>query len=245
MYNFKNIAGKSVLYSDLIPELEHFFTTRDLVIRSKEQGVNVDTNIDLITNYLNIEPEKFISPVQTHSSNVQIVDGRFEYPDTDALILNDFNHAIYLNFADCVPIIMFDKKNNIGAICHAGWRGTVANISSKTILKMIEVFHSVPKDIFALIGPAISKCCFTVGEDVAEQIKNSVNNLNNLIVENDGLIYADLKLTNYQQMIEIGIPKSNIDICPYCTVCNNDLFFSYRKENATTSRHSAVIKLKP
>ena len=46
-----------------------------------------------------------------------------------------------------------------------------------------------------------------------------------------------------QQLIESGVKSTNIDICPYCTVCDNNLFFSYRKENATTNRHSAVIKL--
>ena len=47
---------------------------------------------------------------------------------------------------------------------------------------------------------------------------------------------------NRKQLEEIGVNK--IDVCPYCTVCNNDLFFSYRKENATPYRHSAVIKLR-
>ena len=53
--------------------------------------------------------------------------------------------------------------------------------------------------------------------------------------------HADLKGINAQQLIEIGV--KNIDICPYCTVEDNDKFYSYRKENKTNLRHSAVIKL--
>ena len=53
---------------------------------------------------------------------------------------------------------------------------------------------------------------------------------------------VDLKGINARQLQEVGVEK--IDICPYCTSCNNDLFFSYRKENKTTNRHSAVIKLR-
>ena len=56
-----------------------------------------------------------------------------------------------------------------------------------------------------------------------------------------GNIYVDLKGINKRQLEEAGVKE--IDVCPYCTVCNNELFFSYRKENATTNRHSAVIKL--
>ena len=58
-----------------------------------------------------------------------------------------------------------------------------------------------------------------------------------------GNIYVDLKGINKRQLIGAGMKSENIDVCNFCTVCNNSLFFSYRKENATTNRHSAVVKL--
>ena len=57
----------------------------------------------------------------------------------------------------------------------------------------------------------------------------------------DGKIYVNLKEINKRQLEEIGVKY--IDVCPYCTSCNNDLFYSYRKEGGTTNRHSAIIKL--
>lgn len=244
MFKSKIIDSGLVYYSDLIPDLEHFFTTRESVIRSNETDVNVETNIIKMCNYLGITQNNLISPVQTHSSNIAFVeDDKTEYPDTDALILTTSDKAIYLNFADCVPVIIYDKKANIGAIAHAGWRGTVARIVPKTVEKMLEYSHSDINDIFAIIGPAIDKCCYNVGDDVINGVKKSVINYEKLFFYNSNNVFVDLKMTNAQQLIELGVPVDNIDICPYCTSCKNDLFFSYRKENGTTSRHSAIIKL--
>ena len=64
-----------------------------------------------------------------------------------------------------------------------------------------------------------------------------------LVLEmNDKLTVNEKKSKLEELLNEFGVEK--IDICPYCTCCDNDIFFSYRKENATTNRHSAVIKLR-
>lgn len=82
-----------------------------------------------------------------------------------------------------------------------------------------------------------------MGEEVFRQLQATVNSFDGLSEIRQGNIYVDLKNINKQQLVEAGVKAENIDVCPYCTVCNNDLFFSYRKENATTNRHSAIIKL--
>lgn len=234
MFYFDLIDGKKILKSDRLKSAEHFFTTRETIIKTKEidMQAQVEENKQLIRKYLKIK--ELVSPSQTHSDNINFAQINTEnYPDTDALILNNFEQAIFLNFADCTPIILYDNKQNIGAISHAGWRGTVQKIAPKTITKM----NSNPKDITAIIGPAIGICCYEVGEDVFNQLKNTVNNFKGLYEGHK----VNLKAINARQLEEIGV--EDIDICPYCTSCNNDLFFSYRKENGTTNRHSAVLKL--
>ena len=72
----------------------------------------------------------------------------------------------------------------------------------------------------------------------------SVKNNSGLYKFRDGKIYVDLKEMNKRQLMEEGIKEENIDVCPYCTSCDNNLFYSYRKEGATTNRHSVIIKLK-
>ena len=201
---------KDVLKSDYLDGIEHFFTTRDY-----------------------IPTPSGVMPEQTHSANIEFVDERREYPNTDGLIITKPNQIIKLKFADCTPLILYDQKQKIGAISHAGWRGTVAKIGVKTIQKM----GSSPKDIIAVIGPAIGICCYEVSEEIRDKLLQTVNNTDGLYNNRN----VDLKGINAQQLREAGVEK--IDICPYCTSCNNDLFFSYRKENGTAKRHFAVLEL--
>lgn len=232
MFYFDKIYDKKILKSDFTDNA--FFTTREICIcdKSKNRNFEIENNIKNLEKYLERE---LISPQQTHSANIDIaIPSRIEYPNTDSLILTNKTQAIFLNFADCTPIILYDKKQNIGAIAHAGWRGTEAKISQKTALKLINEFNSKPQDITAIIGPAICGNCYEVGEEVYLKFYTKIPNNNNLKL--------DLKEINKQQLIQLGIEK--IDICPYCTCCDNQYFFSYRKENGTTLRHSAVLKLK-
>lgn len=246
MFYFDHIEGKKILKSDYIKGAEAFFTTRDLCICDKSEKENqhpvVGDNRILVANYLNIDENKLISPIQTHSKNIDIVNPtKYNYPDCDGLILAQKEIAIYLNFADCTPIIFWDEKNNVIAVSHAGWRGSAERISVLTLEKMNEFFGSNPRDIIVLIGPAIGFCCYDVGEDVYHKLSKTVNNFDGLYEIREGKIFVDLKNINKQQLLESGVEK--IDVCPYCTVHNNDLFYSYRNETKTTLRHSAVVKL--
>ena len=253
MFYFENINGKRILKSDFIKDVEAFFTTRDLCLCDKENDKNIEilNNREIISKHLKIDKNKFIYPEQTHSANIDIaIETRQDYPDCDALILTKKNLGIFLNFADCTPIILYDKIQNIGAIAHAGWRGTAQKIAPLTAQKLVENFNSNIENIIAIIGPAIGFCCYNVGQDVYEKLSKTVENFEGLYKINPHpnplpsereKIFVDLKNINKRQLEEIGIQK--IDVCPYCTVHNNDLFYSYRNESGTGKRHSAVLRL--
>ena len=244
MFYFDEINGKKILKSDII-KTEHFFTTRETIIKSKELDCCeiVETNKRDICDYLKISVGNLRTPSQTHTANVAVASVDIKnYPDTDGLIVSTNDIAVFLNFADCTPLIFYDEVKNIGAVSHAGWRGTAANIAANTINKMVQDFGCNPKNISVAIGAAISYCCFNVGQDVCNQIEASVRDFSGLAEIRNGEIFVDLKAVNARQIQECGVEK--IDISPYCTCCNNDLFFSYRKENATPNRHSAVLKVR-
>ena len=224
MFYFEEINGYKVLKSDLGVNvgLNHCFTTRELtpsLILPRGEEISI------------------ISPQQTHSNHIEIVDERLEYPDTDGLIITKKNIPIALKFADCTPLIFYDTKQKIGAISHAGWLGTAQKIGPKTILKMGINFGSNPDDIIAIIGPAIGLCCYEVSDEVRGKLLETVKDTTGLVLGRN----VDLKQINARQLQEIGVTK--IDICPYCTSCNNDLFYSYRKENGTLERHYAILML--
>lgn len=237
-FNGKRVLKSSLLGSD---DLEAFFTTRDLSLKYGEREDLkswVEENKNFVCKSLNIEKKNLIIPVQTHSDNVKIiktVDENVE--NTDALVTKEKNIALGLNFADCVPIIFYDPVEKIIANAHAGWRGTVQKIGVKTVEKMIEL-GSKPENIFALIGPAIGKCCFEAKPDVLQKLASTIDNPHIVISEN----HADLKQINKLQLLACGL--KNIDVCEYCTSCSVELFFSYRKEKGNTARHSAIIMMK-
>lgn len=292
--------GRRVLKSSLLDDfgVAAFFTTRDLPLKSGEREdliEEVENNKRLVCEGLGIPAENLIIPVQTHSDNVRCIGAKTHRsvenlnisafqpfsPSTlennDALITDRPQIALALNFADCVPIIFYDPIKKAAAAAHAGWRGTAAKIGPKTVKKMAENFGSKPEDIIALIGPAIGKCCFEVGEDVKEKLlvsaslrglkcKNQPKSSTEAVCpkDNAGKIASvgisspadnqclamtvcdnnniDLKQINKLQLLAIGVRK--IDLCEYCTSCRTDLFFSYRKENGNTARHSAVIMIR-
>ena len=215
MFYFEDFNGTKIMKSDMLTEVTAYFTTRGEVSFP--------------------ESKRIIHPTQTHSDHVEIVDERIDYPDTDGLILTNTEDTVYLKFADCTPLIFYDKENKIGAVSHAGWRGTAAKIGVKTINKMSANFGTKPENIVALIGAAISICCYEVSEEVRDTLLATVENPIGLYEGRN----VDLKGINAQQLREIGV--KNIDVCPSCTSCNNDLFYSYRKENGTKERHLAVF----
>jgi len=284
MFKLEEFIGRRVLTSSLLKDecLIAFFTTRDLPLKAGERDdliEEVENNKKLVCQKLGIEQENLIIPQQTHSDNIEIIKGignrklgiekkplpitysLLPYQNTDALITDQPNIALALNFADCVPILFYDSVQKVIAAAHAGWRGTVAKIGPKTVRKMVGEFSCKPENITAVIGPAIGKCCFEVKEDVLKQLAESIN------PPNDGGIaippyspvgvstptcyhasnafsdnHADLKLINKLQLLASGLEK--IDVCEYCTSCQNELFFSYRRESGNTARHSAVIMQK-
>lgn len=215
MFYFEDFHGTKILKSDLLEEITAFFSTREL------------------PDLTELGADRILFPNQTHSDNVEFVDERNEYPNTDGLILTNSNDAVYLRFADCTPLIFYDTVQKIVAVTHAGWRGTAQKIGVKTIEKM----QSNPTNVIALIGPAISMCCYEVSEEVRDTLLATVKDTEGLFINRN----VDLKRINAQQLKEIGVQQ--IDICPYCTSCDNDLFYSYRKENGTDKRHIAVAKL--
>ena len=243
MFYFDNFYGKKVLKSTLLREYDCFFTTRDFVLTPANR---VDLEEESIQNrrflLQKMNCKEIITAKQVHGDNIEIVSaGKSFYDNTDALISNLGNTLLLMNFADCVPIILYSKKDNTGAIAHAGWRGTEKGIAFKTAEKLIKELNVQPKDITALIGPSIGKCCFETGEEVFEKLVSNINQ-KELYNQKGEKYFVDLKKINYNQLIEAGI--ENIDTCEYCTSCMSDIFFSYRKEQGITARHSAVVKIK-
>ena len=242
MFYFDSFLGKKVLKSSLLDGVDHFFTTREFPLSfGSREDLEEETkqNRKKLIEALNIKSLK--TAKQTHSDHIAIISERDFYDDTDALISSIPNSAMILNFADCTPIILYSFKDNIGALVHAGWRGTEQQILKKTVQKMEKELNVSPSDITAVIGPAISLECFEVSEDVFNKLIQPSYPSETYLIK-DGKFFVDLKQLNKFQLLTSGVDK--IDISNYCTSCMSDIFFSYRKEKGNTARHSSMIKIR-
>ncbi len=256
MFYFDAIKNKKILKSDELSKfdahLKHFFTTKESFIKTEESNfINIaNANRELILDYIKIESENLFEIKQTHSTNIKIWHKSIGTTnDTDGVILYNPGSATILNFADCTPVILYDPKNNIAAGLHAGWRGTAGAISRLGVNLMKEKFNSKPENIIAAIGPCIGQRDFETGYEVYEALKNTLEftskNLQNkeheLFQFKDDKVYPNLAGINAQQLIEEGV--KTIDISQFETYKDNNILFSYRAENGTTSRISMVLKL--
>jgi YfiH family protein len=201
---------------------------------------------------------------QIHSDIVHAFDGPpYEPLRGDASITDQTNLLLGVQTADCVPILLVDSKKRTIAAVHAGWRGALQRIVTKTIGKMRMQFGTKPSDLLAAIGPAIGGCCYEVGTEVAVQFKSQFANANDWFDElrtgdepnplqwlsmmppghqpPPKNVLLDLKKANRAQLIEAGVRAENIFTSDLCTACRRDLLFSYRKEGATTGRLMSVI----
>jgi polyphenol oxidase len=193
-----------------------------------------------------------------------------EAPKADALITSTPGLLLGVQTADCVPILLADSRRRVVAAIHAGWRGTLARIAAKTLGLMRMKFGTRPRDVVAALGPAIGRCCYEVGPEVAqafaaqfppaaewfdgpfEQLSHGEEPLwlPWLTMMPPGhvppppRVQLDLRASNRWQLIDAGVPESQIAVSDLCTSCRTDLLFSYRRESAKTGRLMAVIGIK-
>lgn len=168
--------------------------------------------------------------------------------------------------ADCVPILLVDPRTRAVAAIHAGWRGTLQRIVTKTIGRMQMEFGTMPSNLLAALGPSIGGCCYEVGTEVASAFHaqfpsasewfdelrtgDEPNPLQWLNMKPPGHqpppkgVLLDLRKANRGQLLEAGLHDKNIFASDLCTACRRDLLFSYRKERALSGRLLSVIGIR-
>jgi YfiH family protein len=171
---------------------------------------------------------------QIHSAKVVNASGLEDrQAEGDGLITNKCGIAIGVRTADCVPLLLLDRRTRVVGAIHAGWRGTAASIVEEALRCMRTNFETQPEDVYAAIGPCIRACCYQVGMDVAERFRewNAVRPGN----------HVDLAAANRLQMMGCGIPQDQIFDCGICTFCDANQFYSFRREPQDPGRMTSAI----
>lgn len=248
-----------------IPFIRHGFSTRiggvsqgvynslNLGVKTGDSIEDVEQNIQMFTAAVGLNYENLVVSDQVHGDIIKIVleedkgKGFFkerDYHSVDGLITNIPGIPLLTIFADCVPIYFVDIAKKVVGLSHAGWKGTRLKIGKKTVEMMVCHYGSDPKDIVALIGPSIKKCCYEVDQFVINEFESSFGSVSSFTTpKKDGKYMLDLWTANKIVLLEAGLRDENIRNSNLCTSCHSDLFYSYRKENGVTGRMGAIIQL--
>ena len=184
-------------------------------------------------------PQAQIVLKQIHSDRVWNANGLDRGgQEGDALIVDEPGKSIGVRTADCVPILLLDsKKRAVGAV-HAGWRGTAAEIVKRSLESMSAAFDTAAGDVYAAIGPCVRSCCYEVGSDVASRFTAWFPEWGEA---NRAKRHLDLGEANRRQILAAGIAEEHVFDSGFCTSCQGDTFFSYRREPDNPGRMIAAI----
>ncbi|MEO6902092.1 MAG: peptidoglycan editing factor PgeF [Bacteroidia bacterium] len=216
------------------------FNYMNLGLSVNDEKENVIKNRALFFDALGINTQQLVLSKQVHGNKVYVANAPAIVEGYDAIVTNKKNVFAVVSIADCTPVLIYDEKNNAVAAIHAGWKGTVAKIVTNTLQTMQENYGTKGADCKAYIGACIGYENFEVGVEVATFFSNTFKRYNS----EKQKWFVDLKNTNKLQLLDFGLLPENIEVTVYCTVTNNDLFFSHRKENGKTGRMMAVIGIK-
>ena len=280
-------AGIELLVAEslaALPWLVHGFSTRpggesrlgdervlNLGFTDWDARDRVTKNRGKLSRALGAENMPLVALRQIHSDVAHVFSAApAEPPRGDVAISREPGLLLTVQTADCVPVLLADRKRNVVAAVHAGWRGTLARVAVKALGRMRLEFGTRPEDVTAALGPAIGRCCYEVGPEVAQAFAGQFapasdwfdgpfeqlalgeepNPLPWLTMMPPGhqppppRVNLDLRAANRWQLEDAGVAGRNIAVSALCTACRTDLLFSYRREGAGTGRLMAAIGIR-
>lgn len=207
-------------------------------------------NRELFLGQQNVDLSDLVVANLAHSSQIGIVnesdkgkgarDLKTAILATDGLITKERGVFLMVTTADCLPVLVYDPILKIAGVIHAGWRGIIGQIIPKTIEKF-KSLGSDPAHLIFGIGPGICQKHFVVKKDVLSLFLDYYPSAS-FIRNNDG--YVDLKKAIMVDLKKHGISNHNIEISNACTVCENGLYGSFRKEKSSAPAAAAIIGIK-
>ena len=286
------ISARDKLGRHKIPWLWHGFSTRkgglsraycgedepgelNLGFTAADDHGNVAKNRRLLVEAVTGDPATpLITLRQIHSSVLVLGGAEGAGRETpwkgDGLMTDEPGLLLGIQTADCIPVLVADRKRRVVAAFHAGWRGTVKRIVEAGVGRMRLEFGSRPEDLTAAIGPGIGACCYAVGDEVLSSFTSQFAYSNELFHEvyatdpvrtkypmlfltqrapghsNIGpSLHVDLVEANRRQLLAAGLKPASIHAIGGCTSCHRELFFSHRASEGHAGRMMSVIGVRP
>jgi YfiH family protein len=211
---------------------------------------------------------------QIHSGLVVVAgaaDASRERPQkADGMMTDEPGLLLGVQTADCIPVLVADRKRRAVAAFHAGWRGTVKRIVENGVGRMRLQFGSRPEDLVAAIGPGIGPCCYAVGDEVLSGFESQFAYARELfreVYDSDPVrtrypmlfltqrapghseigpsLHLNLAEANRRQLLAASLKPRAIQLVGGCTNCQRELFFSHRGSQGRAGRMMSVIGIRP
>lgn len=254
----KRMLGYEVLSS--YPNISCFVTTRhggcsqgnyasfNCTPYTGDDAECVRRNQELLNSSLLHRPKELIIPYQIHDTKVLAIDETYLQANEeerhallqgiDALITREPDYCLCISTADCIPILLYDRKHQAIAAIHAGWRGTVNYILGHTLDRMRALYGTDGKDIIACIGPGISLPAFEVGDEVYETFRTNGFRMEYISEWKPAThkYHIDLWAANRLQLLDFGVPSTQIQTAGICTFTRHEEFFSARRLGIKSGR---------
>jgi purine-nucleoside/S-methyl-5'-thioadenosine phosphorylase / adenosine deaminase len=225
----------------------HVFTTRQLSLTTPDDEGRLSAAIGA---------QRLAMAKQVHGRTVVTVHASAragDRPEADALVSDAPDVAIAVRAADCVPLLMADRRKGVVAAVHAGWLGTAAGVAAAALDTLAREFGSRPQDIVAAIGPNIGWCCYEVGSELVDAFASAGHERMLIdrwfIVEppprgsrEHGKLRLDVAGANRDQLVLAGVPEEQVHLSGLCTAMHLDVFTSYRAEKDKAGRIAGAIR---
>ncbi|MCK4265450.1 peptidoglycan editing factor PgeF [Candidatus Babeliales bacterium] len=189
---------------------------------------------------------------QVHGTNGIVVskESKLKYPldipdeHGDIIITDRDEVGIGILTADCLPVVFYDRSKHVLAVAHAGWKGSVAGVSKRTLQMMHDRFKSDPADIEVHFGPAARSCCYEVQRDFLKHLSRTDIDHEHCLMHRKGKLFLDLSKFNKHQLVNLGVKEQNIQLKHHeCTICNIN-YCSYRRDKEDANRQVTLAMLK-
>ena len=230
-----------------------------------DKGENIRENLKRALHLIGSDETRCAMMKQIHSADIlkaerscfDIFGTEDDFPPCDGIFaVKEGNiDTVGVKTADCVPILLYDIKNDIPCAIHAGWRGSVGDIAGNAV-RAIKKEHPDAQFV-AAIGPCILQCCYEVNDIVKDALFEKCDSVGikthtakecfteRYIKDGENKYKIDLTKVNAMYLEKAGIPAEKISFSGICTCCESELFFSHRASGGHSGTQlSAVAKRK-
>ena len=194
---------------------------------SKDNKKNIHNNLKFVAKKMKIKKNNLILMHQTHSNKVIVIkkNNYRKKIHADAIITRMKKVALGVLTADCVPIILYDAKNEIIGCIHAGWKGAYSDIIKNTISEIKKINSN--NKIYASIGPCIGKKSYEVDLLFYKKFLNkSYKNKRYFVKKNNYRKLFDLRKFVTDKLLEFKVKVDHVNKDTFSDLSN---FFSYRR----------------